>query len=692
MSDPVPDGLRKMLEARSVAVVGASPREGTPGYEMLHQLEVGGFRGRVFPVNPNYDEIMDRRCFTSLDEIPETVDLAMLGVANRRLEEQLDKVAAAEIPSAVIFASGYETDPSDDSLIERLKAIAGEADITICGGNCMGFLNLEHNLRALAFEERPDLEPGSIAWISHSGSAFTALLHNDRRLRFNVAVSAGQEFTTTVADYIAYVVEQQSTRAIALFLEAVRRPGRFRDALRAASERDIPIVALKVGREATAARLVTAHSGALAGEDAVYDAVFAAHGVMRVASLNEMADTLELVASGRRARRGGLAAIHDSGGERAHLVDVAAELGVPFATLSRQTVTRLEATLEPGLPAVNPLDAWGTGKEFEKIYLGCMRSLAENDDTGALAFVVDLAGEDLDRGYVAVAEQVASETDLPFAVISNLSSGIERPAAERLRACGVPLLEDTFYGLTAFRHLFGYRDFHGLPALEPAPVDEGLRARWLARFDGNRPWREVEALQLLVDYGLDVAAAAEVHSLDDALDAGEELGYPVALKITGTAHKSVVGGVHLAIADDDEMLAAFRSMSARFGPHLLVQRMAPDGVEMALGIARDAQFGSVTVVAAGGVDIELRRDRQVGMSPLDRTRARRMIDALRSRPLLDRRPGRPPADVDALATALVALAHLAGDLGPRIAALDVNPVIVSESGCLAVDALVVPAS
>ena len=692
MTISVPDGLTTMLEARRIAVVGASPREGTPGHQMLRQLAVGGFTGEIFPVNPSHAEVMGRRCYASLDEVEAAVDLALLGVANRRLEEQLRHVARKGVPAAVIFASGYEGDPSDTSLIEKLKEIAAQANITICGGNCMGFVNLEAKLRALAFEERPDLEPGPIAWISHSGSAFTALLHNDRGLRFNLAVSAGQELTTTIADYMAYAVEQPSTRVIAIFLETVRNPKRFRDVLGAASERDIPVVALKVGRAEKARRLVTAHSGALAGEDAVYDAIFDAHSVMRVASLNEMADTLELVSTGRRARAGGVAAIHDSGGERAHLIDAAADVGVPFARLSPQTVARLGATLEPGLPAVNPLDAWGTGNEFEKIYLECMRALIENDDTGAFAFVVDLAGEDLERGYASVAEQVFSETELPFAVMSNLSSAIDPLAAERLRAAGVPVLEDTFYGLAAFRRLLDYRDFRGLEPVEAEPVDEGVRAGWVARVANERPWTEAEALRLLGDYGLTVAAATEVHSLDDALDAGEAIGYPVALKLTGAAHKSDVGGVRLGIGDEDQMLRAFRSMSAQFGPHLLVQEMAPPGVEVALGVMNDAQFGPVVLVAAGGVDVEVLRDRRLGMPPLDRVRARRMIDGLRVRPLLDGGRGRPPADVDALATSLVRLARLAGDLGSSIAALDVNPVIVGSAGCVAVDALVEPVS
>ena len=684
MAISVPAGLRTMLEARSVAVVGASSKEGTPGFQMLNQLAIGGFDGKVFPVNPGYEELMGNRCYASIDAIGQPVDLAFLGVANRRIEEQLQKVAVAGVPAAVIFASGYEGDPSDTSLIERWKTLAAEALITICGGNCMGFLNLEHRLRALAFEERPDLEPDSIAWISHSGSAFTALLHNDRHLRFNIAISAGQEFTTTMADYMAYAVEQDSTRAIALFLETVRDPDHFRDALRAATDRDIPVVALKVGRTEVSQELVTAHSGALAGEDAIYDALFEAHGVMRVASLNEMADTLELVTSGRRATTGGLAAIHDSGGERAHLIDAAADVGVPFARLSPATVERLEDALEPGLPAVNPLDAWGTGNEFEKIYLDCIRALLDNDDTGAFAFVVDLAGEDLERGYVSVAEQIHAQTDLPFAVLSNLASAIDPPAAAQLRAAGIPLLEDTFSGLRAFKHLFDYRDFR---ALRPVERPETRLARASAT---GREWSELDALHLLRDYGISTAPSVAVDNAADAVAAGQALGYPVALKITGTAHKTEAGGVRLGITDDSELRTAFETMS-RSHP-MLVQAMAPPGVEMALGIVTDPQFGPVVLVAAGGVDIEVMHDRKLGFPPLDRARALKMIDGLRVRPLLDAHRGRAALDVDALADALVSLGDLALDRAGNIKELDVNPMIVAEEGCVAVDALVVPAS
>jgi acyl-CoA synthetase (NDP forming) len=659
---------------------------------MMRQLLSGGFEGEVAAVNPKWEEVEGVACYPSLNEIPFDVDLAILGIPNSILEEQLRAVADMGIESAVIFASGYEGDPSDSSLISRLKAICANSGITICGGNCMGFINFDQKLRALAFEEPPDMEPGGISWITHSGSAFTALLHNDRHLRFNLAVSAGQEFTTTVSDYMRYAVQQPSTGVIALFIETVRDPDGFRAALLDAAAADIPVVALKVGREEQAQRLVEAHSGALAGEDGVYDALFDSHGVMRVKSFNEMGDTLELLSAKRRATAGGLTAIHDSGGERAHLIDAAAEVGIPFAEISDATIERLRAGLEPGLPAVNPLDAWGTGNDFESIFLECMRALLADGDAGALAFVVDLAGEDLEWGYANVAERVFSESEKPMAVVSNLAAAIDPNAASRLRAAGVPVLVDTFNGLRAFRHLFDYRDFRNL-----APVDAGppvwarTHERWVERLGRPQAWDEVETLQMLGSYGLPVAPSRTTSGIDEAVDAADEFGYPVALKITGSSHKSDEGGVRVAIEDEQALARAHRTMTERFeGVELVVQKMAEPGIEMALGLVHDDQFGPVVILASGGVFIEVLRDRALALPPLDEARALRMIDRLASRRLLDGVRGGKPADVAALAEAIARFSLLALDLGDHIAALDVNPIIVGPKGCTIVDALLIP--
>ncbi len=689
--------LEAMLGARSVAVVGASAREGTVGHQSLLELRKARFAGEVFPVNPKYEQIVGWGCFPSLRELDRPVDLAILAVSNARLEEQLQLAAGAGARSAVIFASCYET-PREGvpSLTERLGRIAREAGMAVCGGNCMGFANVEGNVRALGFYEPEDLRPGPLTFISHSGSAFSALLHNDRGLAFNLAVSSGNELATTTAEYLRYALELESTRAVGLFIETVRDPTAFIEALRLAAERDVPVVALKVGRETLTRRMVTAHSGALAGEDGAYEALFEAYGVLRVESLDELADTLALFGAGRRAAPGGLSSVHDSGGERALMVDAAAAVGVPLARISPETTRRLTELLEEGLLPVNPLDFWGTGRDAPEVITGCIRALLDDPQTGALAFTVDLTTEDSpDMGYIGMALDVYPETDKPMAMLANLASGIDRGDVQRLHEAGIPVLEGTLTGLAAFRHLFEYRDHRALPSVPGrSPVPDGIRERWRRRLASGEPFDEREGLAMLSDFGVPVVPHASADTLEGALAVAERLGFPVALKtaVPGIQHKSDVGGVRLGLGDRTAVADAYRELVATLGPEVTVAAMAPRGVEVALGVVRDPQFGPLVLVAAGGVLVEVLRDRRLGMPPLDEARARRLIDRLQMRSLLDGVRGAPASDVGALARTVVALAWLAHDVGEHLEALDANPVICGPQGCWAVDALVVPRS
>jgi len=688
--------LERMLEARSVAVIGASGREGSVGHETLRELvELGRFDGVVYPVNPRYEELFGHRCYPSIANVPEPVDLAIVALANALLEETLVACVEAGVASTLIYASGFE-EPREGvpPLTERLAAIARDAGMAICGGNCMGFVNVERGLRATGWEEPPVLEPGGIAFISHSGSPYAAVLHNDRDLRFNLAISSGQEFVTTTSDYMSYALGLESTRAIGLFLETIRDPAGFRAAMAVANERDVPVVALKVGREALTRKMVAAHSGALAGEDGAYEALFEAEGVHRVESLDEMADTLALFVAGRRAGPGALGAALDSGGERAMIVDAAAAAGVPLATLGRETVGTLEGLLDEGLPAVNPLDFWGTGRDAGEVIAGSLRALLRDPSVAALAFAVDLVTDDADEeGYIACFQRVWPETDKPMAMVSNFAGGIDRRDVRRVYEVGAPALEGTMTGLAAFRHLFDHRDHRALSPIGGAsPASDAVRERWRARLSTGQPLDELEGLTLVSDYGVPVVPSERASSLEDAIAAAERIGFPVVLKtaVPGVLHKSDVGGVRVGIDDSPSLENEYEDLERHLGSEVTVAKMAPRGVEVALGIVRDAQFGPLVLVAAGGVLVEVLHDRRLALPPIDEVRARSLIDRLRIRPLLDGVRGQPAIDVGALARAVVGLSWLAHDLGEHLEELDANPVICSPGGCVAVDALAIP--
>jgi acyl-CoA synthetase (NDP forming) len=686
-----------MLEARSVAVVGASVKTGTLGAQMMAELRRGGYDGATYPVNPGYDEVDGHRCFASITDVPEPVDLAILGVANHRIEEALREAAEAGAASAVTFSSLYEEEPpiqGSPSLAERVANIAREHGMAFCGGNGMGFLNVEARLRATGFPTPDDLRAGPVAFLSHSGSAFAAFAFNDRRIGFNVVVSSGQEIVTTMAEYMEYALDLPTTRVLALLLETVRAPERFVAALRIAQERGVSVVALKVGRTERAKSMVVAHSGALAGEHGAYEALFDAFGVHEVETLDEMADAMELFSSPRRATAGvGIASVHDSGGERALFADLADDLGVPFARISDATRGALQATLDPGLQAENPLDAWGTGIDADRIFRESLQLLHDDDDTAALALVVDLTrqGEPYDEGYLRIALDVFGSTSKPFCVLSNLSSAVAAGEAALLRDAAIPVLEGTRSGLRALGFLVAERARSERPPIEAhVPTPDDLRERWRGTLAAG-PIGEATALELLRDYGIPAVEAVPASSLEEAAAAASRLGFPVAVKTaTGIAHKTEAGGVKLGIASDSELAGAYADLAKRLGPDVTVAPMAPAGVEVALGIVRDPQFGPLVLVAAGGVFVEVLHDRVLAMPPLDEARARVLIGRLAVAPLLEGARGRPPADLGSLARALARLSALAADLGDVVDAVDVNPLIVSADGCVAVDALVIP--
>jgi acetate---CoA ligase (ADP-forming) len=499
-------GLVAMLEARSVAVVGASQRPGTFGERMLAEVAASRSAPQLYPVNPRYSQIGGRRCYPSLADLPGPVDLVLLGVPDTALEAQLMLAARRGDRSAVIFGNAHEPGPPGPPpagpdpaaagsprpgpgrrpvLRERLAAIASAAGMELCGAGCMGFANVTHGLRAMGYTEPDPLPAGPVALVTHSGSVFSAMLRLRRAIGFTLAVSSGQELVTTAPSYLDYALGRPETGVLALVLEAIRQPARLRQVLARAAERDLPVILLTVGNSARGQMMVAAHSGALAAADGGWEALSRAYGVHRVGDLAELTDTLELFAIGRRPPRSlapparpapgiatapdsgppapparpapGIATVHDSGLERAHAADLAEQLGVPFAQLSEATRTRLAELLDPGLEPGNPLDVWGTGADTAGLFAGSLTALADDPSVAAVALAVDLVHElDGDDSYPRAALDAAGRTGKPLVVLANLPSAIDQDIAAQLRQAAIPVLEGLRTGLLALGHLLDH--------------------------------------------------------------------------------------------------------------------------------------------------------------------------------------------------------------------------------------------
>ncbi|MFY9918487.1 MAG: CoA-binding protein, partial [Mycobacterium sp.] len=332
--------LAAMLGARSMALVGASPRPDSFGSRMMIEAQRGSARFHL--VNPRYDQIDGLPCAPSIADLDEPVDVALLGVPDAVLPDQLAAAAAAGAKSAVLFGSAH-------GLRDEITAIATDAGMAVCGAGCMGFVNNALGVRAMGYLEPDPLPDGGVSLVTHSGSAFSTLLRSRRGFGFRLAVSSGQELVTTAADYVEYALDDPETRIVGLLLETPRAVPRLRKALLRAAEQDVPVVILTVGGSPRGRAMVAAHSGALAGERAAWEAFCAATGAIHVSDLAEFSDTLELFSAGRRAGPGGIATVHDSGAERALVADLAHELGVEFADLGSDTLTAIGGLLDDGL-------------------------------------------------------------------------------------------------------------------------------------------------------------------------------------------------------------------------------------------------------------------------------------------------------------------------------------------------------
>ena len=683
--------LDPLLRPHSIAIVGASARADSMGEWALVNVQRGGFDGRIYPVNPGYRELGGLECFPDLAALPDTPDLVIFCIGDSRIEQALDDAISKGVPAAVLMSTLVLDDDAEPDLQHRVRAKVRDAGMLLCGANGMGFYNVRDGVWACGFDSRMHAPPGNISLISHSGSGMCGIIDCDERVRVNVAVSTGNELGVSMDQYLDFVLDLPETRVIGLFIETARNPQGFEAALAKAADSRVPVVALKVGRTEKSAELAKSHSGAIAGDDATYEALFARHGVHRVRDMDELATTLILFAELGPVGPGGLVTLHDSGGERQLMADLADAAGVPMTELRDATARDLEQVLDPELPAINPLDAWSRGGDGAGEQMTRSLSLMMQDPGTSLGAIIHARAPDgvIYESYVGYMERAHAESGKPVALVAARQGTGSDPLVVETTHRGFPVLDGVSPFLTGVRALFAHRDYVK-PGDAPAAPEAAI-VTWRDRLSAQPELDEAGSLAMLEDFGIAVCPHRIATTREQVLGAANELQFPLVMKtaMPGIAHKSDLQGVALKLCGEAQLIDAYDDFSTRLGPRVLLAEMAGAGVEMMLGARRDPQFGPIVVIGFGGTLAEVVADVTFALPPFDALYARRQIDRLRLRPLLDGVRGRAPVDVDGLCDMAARFSAMVDALRASLTEVDVNPVIVGPQTVVAVDALIV---
>lgn len=698
-----PDGVRRLLRPASVAIVGASDRIG-PGFNAWNALRYVGFAGRVWLVNPRKTSLLGQEVYPSLADVPEPVDAVFVAVPHDNVVDAVRQAAEKGAGGAVVLSSGFGEAGAEGARAQaELAAVCRAHGMALCGPNCLGFLNLG-GASALFGTSLPErVTRGGVAAVVQSGSIGIALLNAGRGLGLACLVTSGNEAVTTAADFLDALVDDAAVTTVIAFLEQLRQPERFVAVARRAREAGKPVIVVKSGRSERGRRAVLAHTGAVAGDDAVCDAAFRAAGVMRVGSLDELLETAMLVSTTPPPAARGVALLSISGGEIALALDVADGAGLELPSLSAAGPA-LKAALPDFANVGNPLDLTWSGLYDPAVAQRCAEIVGRQPEIGALVLLQDAPsglGEQQAARYAGVLGGVAdgaAAAGKPLVVVSNVAVEPHPAFAAVAREKRVACLRGTQEGLGAVARFARWAT--PPPASGPLapPVDTAGARRRLAATPPGRTPAEHEARAVLAVYGIAGPRERLTAGADEAAAAATALGLPVALKVSArdVVHKTELGLVRLGLRSADEVREAARELLARARAaalgeaRLVVAEMVTPVAELLVGARVDRDFGPIVVLGGGGVTVELYRDVAIRLAPVTEAVAREMLAETRAAALLGGWRGRPPGDAGAVARAVAALSRFIVDFAGEVAEVEVNPLAVLPGGAVALDAVIVP--
>ncbi len=674
--------FERLLNPRSIAVFG-----GAQAQEVIRQSDRMGFKGEIWPVHPKKTEILGRAVYRSVEDLPGSPDAAYVGVNRHITIDIVRDLAARDAGGAICYASGYiEAGEEGSELQDRLLDASG--DMPLIGPNTYGLLNYLNGAMLWPDQQGGRRVEEGVAIITMSSNVGFNLTMQRRGLPIALMVSLGNRLKFDLHDAVQILARQDRVTALGLFVETMPDPKAFQEAVNIARELGKPIVALKVGRSEVAQKMVVSHTASLAGSDVLVSTLFERLGVARVYSLEALIEALKVLHILGPLNGGRIGGMSTSGGDLILLADAMSQ-NLSMPPLSDKVTQRLRATIHERIVAANPFDFqmfdWNDEEQNAKNFTTFL-----SEDFDVALCLLDYPREDLcdqstwsgaERGFIRAVQQTGTKG----AVVATFSDTISESVTARLMKDGIASLAGIDAGLA------GIQAAVDVGAAWNRPPSPPLLTNFGQRLDGPaKVLDEAESKRLLARRGVPIPPARVVHSAGEAAAAAGELGYPVVVKALGVAHKTEVGGVRLDLGSADEVSAAVMEMSG-LSETYLIEKMV-DGVvaELIVGVAHDEHFGPYLLVGGGGILVEMMEDTASFLLPTTRQRVLHALGQLKSAPLFSGFRGAPPADLNAAADVILAVAGMVEEDPSSIIELDINPLMVlaEGQGVVAADALI----
>ena len=685
--------LNLLFAPRGIAVIGASRDRTKLGYGVARNLVASNYPGAMRFINPKADRILGQLCYPSLEIAPDPIDLAVVIVPAPLVPQTIEACGQRGIRWAIIVSGGFrETDRAGAELEEQIVAIARRHGLRLIGPNCIGLIDTHVPFNTTFIKSVPN--PGEIAFVSQSGAICQAVIDWGTGMGFGFSriASLGNQADRSEAEIITALMSDPHTRVITMYLEGVKDGARFKQALSEAA-REKSIVALKVGRTIAGKRAVSSHTGALAGQETAYDAVFDRYGILRASNTEELFDWARALVWCPPLKGDGVAVLTNAGGPGILAVDALEANGLRLASLSAETVAALHSFLLPHASFHNPIDMLASAGPNE--YAAALRVLLADEHVAAV-LAISVPPPIEDPTPVAEAIAVAAKDAPKPVVVAVMGEATVGLALKVLRAFRLTDYRFPERAASALGALWRQAQWQARPAYQPeilTDVDHEAAAQLLS--SARSEWiTGTLAAQVLQAYGIDGPREALVTSAEEAVKWAEQCGFPVVLKIASSdiPHKSDIGGVALDLNEAETVRVAFKrivanALQAKLGARIdgvTIQQMLHTGQEVIVGAVRDEQFGPLIMFGAGGVEVEGKRDVAFGLAPLSRAAAGKMIDATFAGKQLRGFRGTAPADREAVIDQILRLAQFASDF-PQVAEVEINPLRVMSEGAVAID-------